>query len=421
MQLSIIIVNYNVKFFLEQCLSSVHKAIEKLETEVWVVDNASTDGSIEYLKQRFSFVKFVENPENTGFSKGNNSVLYQCKGKYVLFLNPDTLIAEDCLLKCIKFLELNALIGALGIRMIDGSGRFLPESKRSFPTPLASLYKLAGLSRMFPKSPIFSRYALGYLDEHKDHEIEVLSGAFMMVKKDLLIQLKGFDEAFFMYGEDIDLSYRIVKSGYKNYYFSDSTVIHFKGESTKKNNLGYVKNFYKAMSIFVKKHYSKNSGYLFPFFLNMAIWLRAGVEAGMRIVLKTVYIFTGFAGVVTGKKKNGFSTTIIVGTQEEYEEIKTLLAKAGIDRKIFGRIATGLLEEENALGTVDQLKELVDDLAVTEIIFCEGKLGYSSIIKIVEDLPEKLSFRFHSHGTESIVGSDSKETTGEFVTVDKKF
>lgn len=207
MQLSVIIVNYNVKHFLEQCLFSVQKAIEDMQAEVIVVDNNSSDNSIVYLQPKFPSVKFITNIENLGFAKGCNMGLAMATGKYILFLNPDTIVPEDCFIKCISFLEQHSNAGAIGVKMIDGSGKFLKESKRAFPSPLTSLYKLFGFSRLFPRSKTFSRYHLGHLDENKINEIDVLAGAFMMIKKEVLDKVGSFDEIFFMYGEDVDLSY----------------------------------------------------------------------------------------------------------------------------------------------------------------------------------------------------------------------
>ena len=279
MHLSVIIVNYNVRYFLEQCLCSVQKAIKNIDAEVFVVDNASKDGSVEYLQAGFPFVKFIANTDNVGFAHANNQALNLCSGDYVLFLNPDTIVPEDCFEKCISFLNENTDAGALGVRMLDGGGKFLPESKRSFPSPVTSMFKLFGLSSLFPKSKTFARYSLGHLDENKNHEVDVLAGAFLMGRREILQQLKGFDETFFMYGEDIDLSYRIQKSGYKNYYFAETSIIHFKGESTRKGSLNYIKMFYNAMSVFVSKHYSGGTAQIYRFFIQIAIWFRAAMTA----------------------------------------------------------------------------------------------------------------------------------------------
>ena len=286
MHLSIIIVNYNVKYFLEQCLRSVEKAIANIDAQVFVIDNNSSDDSIAYLKPKFPFVKYMVNAENEGFAKANNRVLPHCKGDYVLYLNPDTIIPEDCMEKCIAFFKSHDDCGALGIKMIDGSGTFLPESKRGFPSPMASFFKLTGLADIFSSSKIFNQYSLGYLSHFQNHKVDVLAGAFMMVKKEILETTKGFDEAFFMYGEDIDLSYRIQQMGFSNYYFADSTLLHFKGESTKKGRLNYVKMFYSAMNIFVKKHYSGNKARIFTLFIQGAIFFRALMSLVKSVIVR---------------------------------------------------------------------------------------------------------------------------------------
>ena len=275
MIVSIIIVNYNVKFFLEQCLYSVQKSIEEVETEIIVVDNSSTDDSILYLQSLFQQVLFIKNETNEGFAKACNKGLSYAKGKYILFLNPDTILSENVIRKGIQFFDEQSDAGALGVRMIDGGGNFLKESKRSFPSPLTSLYKLFGLARLFPRSKFFSRYHLGHLNEKETYEVDVLAGAFIMIKKEVLDKVGSFDETFFMYGEDVDLSYRIQQAGFKNYYVSETTIIHFKGESTKKGTLNYVRMFYNAMRIFVRKHYGGTKAGIFHISIQFAIWVRA--------------------------------------------------------------------------------------------------------------------------------------------------
>ena len=285
MTLSIIIVNYNVKHFLEQCLYSALKAADQMgNVEFFVVDNNSSDNSMHYLKPKFPSVTFLENKENLGFSKANNIALKYCKGEYILFLNPDTIVTEDCFTTCVEFFKNHTDCASLGLRMLDGTGKFLPESKRSFPSPITSFYKLVGLAFLFPKSRIFNQYALGYLDEKKSHEVDVLAGAFLMVRKDVLDKVGSFDETFFMYGEDVDLSYRLQQSGLKNYYLGELPIIHFKGESTKRGSLNYVKMFYNAMSIFVSKHYGGSKAKVFAFVINCAIWLRAFLSATKRLL-----------------------------------------------------------------------------------------------------------------------------------------
>jgi GT2 family glycosyltransferase len=277
--LSVIIVNYNVKYFLEQCLYSVQKAGNDLDIEIIVVDNQSTDGSIEHLRPKFPGVKFISNSSNLGFARACNIGIQCASGELTLFLNPDTIVAEDCFQQCVSFFESHSDCGVLGVKMVDGSGQFLKESKRSFPSPLTSLYKLFGLSVLFPRSKIFSRYHLGHLDKNSDHEVDVLAGAFMMIRKKVLDAVGSFDESFFMYGEDVDLSYRVQKAGYKNYYFSGTTIIHFKGESTRRGSLNYVRMFYNAMSIFVRKHYGGTKAGIFNASIHVAIWIRALVAA----------------------------------------------------------------------------------------------------------------------------------------------
>lgn len=285
MKLSIIIVNYNVKYFLEQCLHSCSKALEQAkeahpnwEGEIFVVDNNSVDGSVEMVEDRFHHVKLIANRDNKGFSKANNQAIKVATGEYVLLLNPDTVVAEDTFLKCLDFMDEHPEGGGLGVKMIDGKGEFLPESKRGLPAPDVAFYKIFGLSNLFPKSRVFGKYHLGFLDKEEVHEIDVLAGAFMLLRKSALEKVGLLDETFFMYGEDIDLSYRLTLGGYKNFYYPHSSIIHYKGESTKKDSVNYVFVFYNAMIIFAKKHFSSKSANLFALLINMAIYLRAGIS-----------------------------------------------------------------------------------------------------------------------------------------------
>ncbi len=286
MKLSVVIVNYNVKHFLGQCLHSALKASENPETEIFVVDNNSVDGSCPMVREKFPKVTLIENKKNLGFSKANNQGIRQAKGEYVLLLNPDTVVEEHCFEKVCAFMDEHPEAGGLGVKMIDGKGRFLPESKRGLPTPKVAFYKIFGLSALFPRSKEFSRYYLGHLDANQTREVEILAGAFMLLRKKALDKAGLFDEDYFMYGEDIDLSYRLRLKGYKNYYFADTTIIHYKGESTKKGSVNYVKMFYKAMIIFAQKHFSKGNARLFRFFINPAIYFRAFLALLGRFVKK---------------------------------------------------------------------------------------------------------------------------------------
>ncbi len=275
LKLSIVIVNYQVAWFLQQALYSVQKAILGLEAEVWVVDNASSDHSVEMVKRDFPWVKLIVSPQNLGFSKANNLAIGQCLGEYVLLLNPDTLLAENTLRLCLQKMESDPAVGGLGVHMIDGSGIFLPESKRGFPSPWVAFCKTFGLSWLFPRSRLFNRYHLGFLSADEDQEVDVLSGAFMLMRKSVLDQIGLLDEQFFMYGEDIDLSYRIQKAGYKNIYLAGTKIIHYKGESTKKGSLNYVRVFYQAMILFARKHFRGVGARGFVLMLQMAIYFRA--------------------------------------------------------------------------------------------------------------------------------------------------
>ena len=529
MNLSVIIVNYNVKLFLEQCLCSVQKAILGMEAEIIVVDNNSVDNSIEYLTHEFQAVNFIANKENTGFAKACNQGLEQAKGSYILFLNPDTIVPEDCFTKCISFFEANKEVGAIGIKMLDGSGNFLKESKRSFPSPSTSLYKLFGLAKLFPRSKIFSKYHLGYLKEDENNEVDVLAGAFMMIKKEVLDIVGGFDETFFMYGEDVDLSYRIQKAGYKNYYFADSSIIHFKGESTRKGSMNYVRMFYNAMSIFVRKHYGGSKAGLFSFLIHIAIWFRAAlttigsfirknglpiIDAGLILlsfwlmkniwneyvrtdiqyenkllwiafpaytifyliaayyaglydrwykwselfrssVVATIVLLAAYAmlpeqyrfsraillfGAMlafalisllrwiliqlnvlnSNKDRDEHTQTVIAGSVVEFEAAKQLLKDAGLQQRVVGRVSVAA-DDNDGIGSVKNIKSLSTVIPFREIIFCQGALSYAAIIESIQQLPSPVNSMIHAHGTTSIVGSNSKDSSGEVVSKENGF
>ncbi|MBL4705849.1 MAG: glycosyltransferase [Flavobacteriales bacterium] len=298
MKLSVIIVNYNVEYFLEQCINAALEALSKTSGEIIVVDNNSIDHSVEMVEAKFPEIQLIANKENTGFSMANNQAMRIAKGEYVLLLKPDTVVEEDTFIKCVDFMDQHEDCGGLGVKMIDGLGKFLPESKRGLPTPWVVFYKVFGISSLFKKSKKFGRYHLSYLDMDKTHEVEILSGAYMMMRKEALDKVGLLDEDFFMYGEDIDLSYRIIKGGYKNYYFPETRIIHYKGESTKKSSVNYVFVFYRAMIIFAKKHFSEKNANWFSFLINIAIYLRAGLAMVTRLVRKSIIPLIDF-GVIT--------------------------------------------------------------------------------------------------------------------------
>ena len=297
--LSVIIVNYNVCYFLEQALLSVRRAGEKLgqPLEVFVVDNNSVDGSVAMVQARFPEVILIANHDNPGFSKANNQALRVAQGRYVLLLNPDTVVEEDTFRLCCEFMDAHPRCGGLGVKMLDGQGRFLPESKRGLPTPLVAFYKIFGLARLFPTSRRFGRYHLGFLSPDETHEIEVLSGAFMLMRQAALDGVGLLDEDYFMYGEDIDLSYRLTQGGWQNYYYPGTRIIHYKGESTKRTSVNYVFVFYRAMVIFARKHFAPQRAGTFSLLINLAIWLRAGAAVVQRLLVRAAPVLLD-AGLV---------------------------------------------------------------------------------------------------------------------------
>lgn len=280
MDLSVVIVNYRVKYLLEQTLCSVEQAVHGIDSEVIVVDNLSGDDSIAFSRERHPAVRFVENTENVGFARANNQAIMQAQGDYTLILNPDTIITPQCLAEGLAWMQSHPRCGAIGARMMDGNGVFLGESKRAFPTPWVSFCKIFGLSKLFPRSPLLAKYHLRYLSDTEPHSVDILSGAYMLCRTAVLQQLGGFDEDFFMYGEDIDLSYRIVKAGYEN-WFLPTPMIHYKGESTRKDSMRYVKVFYNAMLIFYRKHFPRFGVIFYPI-VKLGVALRAGLAITKR-------------------------------------------------------------------------------------------------------------------------------------------
>jgi N-acetylglucosaminyl-diphospho-decaprenol L-rhamnosyltransferase len=378
-KLSIIIVNYNVKYFLEQSLCSVRKSMLMPGTEIIVVDNHSPDESIAYLQPKFPEVVFMEQQDNTGFAKANNIGLAKASGEYILFLNPDTILGEDSLKKCISLLDSKPEIGAVGVKMIDGSGYYLKESKRGFPSPWVSFCKLSGLTKLFPHSRLFASYYLGHIGEHENCEADVLSGAYMMVRKKILDTIGGFDEQFFMYAEDIDLCTRIKKTGYLNYYLADTTIIHFKGESTRRN-FRYVKLFYKAMSQFTRKYFKGGFSFILTTLLDLAIWLRAGISLITQLF----------------KPK---------GKESRQEGIKIFLTGEPGSVKLMTDKLISLRH------IIVQKQEEAD-----ETVFCQGdNFTFMEIIGKLQKHPGRSHYMIHSAGSGSITGSSSKYFRGETI------
>ncbi|MEO7769352.1 MAG: glycosyltransferase family 2 protein, partial [Ferruginibacter sp.] len=298
--------------------------------------------------------------------------------------------------------------GALGVRMIDGGGNFLKESKRSFPFPSTAFYKLSGLAALFPASETFARYYLGQLDQYKNHEVGVLAGAYMMVDKKVLDKTGGFDERFFMYGEDIDLSFRIQNAGFKNIYFSEATIIHFKGESTKRGSLNYVRLFYGAMGLFVRKHYNRGFAKLYNLLIRMAIWVRGLISMGHSV--------TGLLGY----RKEDFKETdcFVVAGKAQFDFISSVFQKNKTEQKIIGRINPGFSVEKDAIGNLQQLALLAGKQNIKEIIFGVDGFPAKEMITLMQELPKGMHFKFHFAGTFSIVGSNQRELQGDYMSID---
>jgi GT2 family glycosyltransferase len=331
MKLSVVIVSYNVKYYLEQCLFSLQRALSTIDSEVIVVDNHSKDGSCEYLREKFSDVQFIASRHNLGFARANNLAIKKCKGKYVLLLNPDTVVGEDTLIHAVDFMDKHADAGAVGVEMLHVDGTVAMESRRGIPSPMTAFYKMIGLCNRFPRSKRFGKYYMSYLPWDKPCEIEIVSGAFCLLRKEALDKVGLLDEDFFMYGEDIDLSYRILKGGYHNYYIPEQ-ILHYKGESTEKSSFRYVHVFYGAMFIFFKKHFSAMN-LLFSIPIKLAIYVKA-FWATISMLSQNLNRSLGF---VSSKKvpSDTLEEFLVCDTQNmEYREILKQLANSDHKRPI---------------------------------------------------------------------------------------
>jgi N-acetylglucosaminyl-diphospho-decaprenol L-rhamnosyltransferase len=384
-KLSVIIINYQVKYFLELCLRSVEKAVKGMEAEIIVVDNHSIDGSLVYLQPQFPEVRFLANTENKGFGRANNQALEQASGEYILFLNPDTVLPENFADQCLAFLATTPGIGGLGVRMIDGSGQFLKESRRGFPTAWVGFCRLCGLATLFPHSRIFSGYYMGYLPPDKAHPAPVLSGACLWVRRAILQEIGSFDEQFFMYGEDIDLSYRIEQAGYSNYYYPGVTMVHYKGESTRRD-IRYVRQFYRAMHQFRRKHFGKGQPVFIEGGIRLAIQIRAGLAAAANFFRKSR----------NGQPRSGDEPqdsglrTCILGDAMEAGWVRLRLEAAG--------------------------KRLIVEKGqkADEWLLCEGEsFSFQEGIEQLEKLGKQGRVLLHAAGSGVAVGSPNRKGQGE--------
>lgn len=384
MQLSVIIVNYNVKYYLGQCLESVRRASQDLQVETFVVDNLSSDGSIAYLRERFPEVTFIENKENVGFARANNQAIRMSTGKYVLLLNPDTIVTEHTFCDFIHFMDSHPEAGGAGAYMLRTDGTFAPESRRGLPTPFVAFCKMSGLAALLPQSRVFGRYYMRYLNENEVNEIEIISGAFMFLRREALDKVGLLDEDFFMYGEDIDLSYRILKGGYKN-YFLPTRMLHYKGESTEKSSFRYTYTFYQAMRLFFRKHYAHYS-FLVSLPINVAIWVRSF----MAYVGNQFRHCTEQVGEATSK------SALVVGSASMLDEVRVLLEKAypgGKHRFVEG---TETSSPEGHLAADDDFNNY--DMVVYDM----DSYSFGTVLRLLEKTPGN-TLRIATYSTKSKV------------------
>jgi GT2 family glycosyltransferase len=386
MQLSVIILNYNVRYFLELCVLSVQNALQNIDAEIIVIDNNSPDDSCAMMKQRFPNVKLIENKENLGFPKGNNIGVSQANGEYICILNPDTVVAEDTFSKVLAFAKNQGNIGIVGCKLIDGTGNFLPESKRGTPTPLVAFTKITGLYKIFPKT--FGTYYAQHLSENETGQVDILVGAFMFMKRDLYNEIGGFDENCFMYSDDIDLSYMALKKGKANYYFHETTVIHYKGESTIKDG-AYMKRFQEAMNFFYKKHFRVS--------LLFSVFMKIGI------------VFFSIIKMFQGKTKKVLQPAHYILVSNAVPKLR--------DR---GEVLREKLE--NQVGKLVKQQNITKSFAEkpnTEIIFDQNNLDFKAIIKTFETNKNRgFTFKIIPQSTDYIIGSNSSFDRGEVVKIE---
>ncbi len=366
MKLSVVILNYNVRHFLELCLKSVEAALVNINAEIIVVDNQSSDGSCDMVSTLFPEVKLIANSENYGFSKGNNIGVAQAKGEYVCILNPDTVVAEDTFEESLKHIENTSKIGILGCRLIDGQGQFLPESKRYVPSPSVAIKKMLGFT---------DTYYVKTLNELSFGKVPVLVGAFMLVKTNIYNEVSGFDEDYFMYGDDIDLSYKVDKAGYQNMYFGKTSIVHFKGESTLKDKI-YAKRFYGAMQIFYHKHFKSN------LLFNTMVWFG-------------VHLATWFQKPPKSVESN--PNHIVYVSNASNERLKKMLG--------------------DKFTAVSQFGTYSND---TEYILDNNYLSFKSIIEILSNTPKNCNatFKILPKNSNFIIGSNSSKSRGAVIQID---
>jgi GT2 family glycosyltransferase len=373
MQLSVIILNYNVRYFLEQCVFSVQKALKGIDGEIIVIDNNSSDDSCAMMKEKFPNVRLIENKQNSGFPKGNNIGVAEAKGEYLCILNPDTVVAEDTFSKILQSRFCNFDTGIIGCKLIDGTGNFLPESKRGVPTPWVAFTKIFGLYKFFPFSSWFNKYYAQHITENQSGKVDILVGAFMFMKRELYIKIGGFDENCFMYSDDIDLSYMVLKLGEENHYFHETSVIHYKGESTVRDGL-YMKRFREAMDFFYNKHFKKS------------------------VIFNIMMQFGGFVFSVI--KKN----------QQKNEKVK-------IDEYVFFSKSSFELGWDKKTTYLSDFNQFNNDLSMNvELIFDTNSFSFKEIITFMEIYKTKnITYKNYIKSSNYCIGSNNSNDRGEVI------
>lgn len=399
MKISVIIVNYNVKYYLEQCLMSVERALESIEGEVLVVDNHSSDGSVDYLKPRFPAVHFITSGHNQGFAKANNIAIKQCKGEYVLLLNPDTVVGEEAIRSSLAFMEGHEKAGGLGVMMLTDTGVRALESRRGLPTPRVAFYKMVGLCKHFPTHKDFAHYYMGDLSWDVPGQIEVISGAYCFLRHSALRQIGLLDEDFFMYGEDVDLSYRLLQAGYESWYLPVQ-ILHYKGESTQKSSYRYVHVFYNAMLIFFQKHYGGASR-LLTIPIKTAIYARALLS-----LVGTTHHAIGKMLGFRSRKRHHSPHYIFVGGEEMTARCQQIAADNGL-------IATSRKVNKDSLRMIHNtlLDEWEGQKETLYIVYDCSLFAYHDILEAFEACPMTLiHMGFYHHSIDKII--TSKEIIG---------
>lgn len=368
MKLTVVIVNYNVKYYIEQCLNSLKKALRGIESEIFVVDNHSEDGSVAHLRKRFDGINIIESNRNLGFARANNIAIRRSTGEYVLLLNPDTFVCENTIREVLDFADRHKNIGGVGVKMYNADGTVAMESRRGLPTPMTSFYKMCGLCARFPKSKRFGKYYMSYLDWDKPSKIDVVSGAFFLVKRSALDSVGLLDTDFFMYGEDIDLSYRLLKGGYDNWYLP-YPILHYKGESTHKTSFRYVHVFYQAMLIFFRKHYGHlRLGVVLP--IKLAIYMKAFV-AFIMMMTKWIRKSLGFVEKFVNDPK-----FIFIGGERMLKSCEEISHRMGLATDAF------CVKDEKRIPSIKD-RFSTDGKSMTYIVFDTTVFSYEEMINIM--------------------------------------